>query len=158
MNPKLCCGGEFLIEFYRSPDVLTTIKRPFFLQSVQAGFPSPARDDVEWKDMDLNELLVERPSSTFFFRTAGNSMIGAGILDKSILIVDRSIKPRDGMIVLAVLYGEYTVKYYREIDCKVYLMPANDAFPNIEIRQEMDFSVWGVVTGAVNQLIRHRKK
>ncbi len=81
---------------------------PCFLESVPAGFPSPAEDHIE-KTLDLNEFLVRHPQATFFVRVSGDSMAGAGIHDKDILVVDRSIEPAHGKIVIAVLDGELTI-------------------------------------------------
>ncbi|MBT7942156.1 MAG: translesion error-prone DNA polymerase V autoproteolytic subunit, partial [Alphaproteobacteria bacterium] len=82
---------------------------PFFATAVQAGFPSPADDYMEGA-LDLNEHLIRRPAATFFLRVLGDSMTGAGIHSGDLLIVDRSIHPIDGHIVIAVIDGELTVK------------------------------------------------
>ena len=77
-----------------------------------AGFPSPAEQYLE-PPLDLNELLVKRPAATFFVRVEGDSMIGAGIRDKDLLVVDRSLTPANGDIIIASVDGEFTVKTYR---------------------------------------------
>ena len=80
--------------------------------SVVAGFPSPAEQYLE-PPLDLNELLVKRPAATYFVRVEGDSMIGAGIRDKDLLVVDRSLTPANGDIIIASVDGEFTVKTYR---------------------------------------------
>ena len=84
--------------------------------SVVAGFPSPAEQYLE-PPLDLNELLVKRPAATFFVRVEGDSMIGAGIRDKDLLVVDRSLTPANGDIIIASVDGEFTVKTYRRWHC-----------------------------------------
>lgn len=157
MNPKTF-WEEPSIKFFLPPDVPTKMPLPLILFKVPAGFPSPARDYVEWKELDLNEHLIERPSSTFFFRNEGLSMIGAGIMDNSLLIIDRSVTPEDGMIVLGVLYGDYTLKYFRKINNKIFLEPANPVFPTIEIKEEMNFKVFGVLVHNINTQVPRKKK
>lgn len=117
---------------------------PFF-GSVQAGFPSPAADYIE-DAIDLNELLVKTPSATFFVRVEGESMVNAFIPPKALLIIDRSINPLSGDIIVAVVNGEFTVKRFVKSLNHVYLAPANIKFDSLEITEEMSFQVWGVVT------------
>lgn len=122
---------------------------PLFLNPVQAGFPSPAEDYLERK-LDLNEHLVERPSATFFVRVEGDSMLGAGIHKGDILIVDRSLEPISGRIVIAFLNGEFTVKRLKIDGEKISLLPENPKYPPMEIRPDSDFLVWGVVTYVIH--------
>jgi DNA polymerase V len=116
---------------------------------VAAGFPSPADDYVE-RHLDLNEYLIQNPAATFFVRVSGESMIEAGIHDKDLLVVDRSIDPEPGHVVIAVLDGEMVVKRLRLLGKRLFLMPENSAFPPLEIHEEMEFTVWGVVTYVVH--------
>lgn len=125
--------------------------RPVFLSSVQAGFPSPA-EDYQDKKLDLNELLIKRPSSTFFVRVSGESMRGAGIFDGDLLIVDRSLPATDNKIVIGVVSGEFTVKRIRKTADKLFLLPENPAFKPIEITAEMEFSIWGVVLYTIHKV------
>lgn len=125
--------------------------RPVFLSSVQAGFPSPA-EDYQDKKLDLNELLIKRPSSTFFVRVSGESMRGAGIFDGDLLIVDRSLPASDNKIVIGVVSGEFTVKRIRKTGDKLFLLPENPAFKPIEITAEMEFSIWGVVLYTIHKV------
>jgi DNA polymerase V len=123
---------------------------PFFDVGLAAGFPSPAEDYVE-RPLDLHELLVEHPAATFFVRVEGDSMKGAGMQSGDILIVDRSLAPQSGKIVVALLNGEFTVKRLK-IECqKIYLIPENPLYPAIEATAEMDFQVWGVVTYVIHR-------
>ena len=116
---------------------------------VSAGFPSPAADFME-NGLDLNRLLIDNAVSTFFVRVEGESMIDAGINPDDILIVDRAVPPLNGNIVIAAVDGEMTVKRLRLSGSKVRLVPENPDFDIIEITQEIDFSIWGVVTACVH--------
>lgn len=116
-----------------------------FNNSVPAGFPSPAMDYMEER-IDLNKEYIKHPLSTFIVSSEGLSMINAFIPPKARLIVDRSVTAKNGDIVLAVLNGEWTVKYFIKNDYKCWLRPANSKFPDIEISEEMNMQVWGVVT------------
>lgn len=124
---------------------------PIFLESVSAGFPSPADDYLEGR-LDLNEYLIRNPSATFFLRVTGDSMIDAGIHSGDILIVDRSLTPRSGSIVIAAIDGELVVKRLKIIKNKIFLIPENRQYEPIEIKSEMNFEVWGVVTSVIHSL------
>ena len=126
--------------------------------SVVAGFPSPAEQYLE-PPLDLNELLVKRPAATFFVRVEGDSMIGAGIHDKDLLVVDRSLTPADGDIIIAAVDGEFTVKTYRTRlktgkDGRkhrfVVLEPANPNYPTITPGREL--MTFGKVTAVIHRL------
>ena len=123
----------------------TTMSVPFFDAGIPAGFPSPAAD-YEEESINLLEKLVPRPLSTFFVTTVGDSMQEAFIPEKSILVVDRKLKPKNNSIVVATYNGEFTVKYYAVKEGKCYLVPANKKYKPIEITEEMQMEVWGVVT------------
>lgn len=122
---------------------------PLFTARISAGFPSPADDYIDRK-LDLNEYLIKHPAATFFVRVQGDSMIDAGIHSGDILIVDRALEPADGKIVIAVLYGELTVKRIKKTKTKLSLLPENPAFKPIEITPEMGLEVWGVVTHVIH--------
>ena len=119
-----------------------------FLGYVPAGFPSPASDYME-DGIDLNKELIRRPSSTYFFRATGESMIDAHIPPDAILVVDKAVRPRNNSIVLAVVNGEFTVKYFVQQNGECLLLPANPKFKPLRILEGMDFSVWGVVTSVI---------
>lgn len=124
-------------------------KFPIFGSKVQAGFPSPADDHVESK-LDLNEHLIQHPSATFFVRVTGDSMINAGIHSGDILVVDRSLEPAHGKVVVAAVDGELTVKRLIMQNGKTTLLPENPDFPPIELIPENNVTVWGVVTNVIH--------
>lgn len=117
----------------------------YYPVAVKAGFPSPAADYVEER-IDLNEAFIKHPLSTFLVNCEGDSMKDAFIPPKATLIVDRSINAKNGDIVLAVVNGEFTVKYLKKREEKYWLVPANNKYQPIPITDEMQFQVWGVVT------------
>ncbi|HOQ04188.1 MAG TPA: translesion error-prone DNA polymerase V autoproteolytic subunit [Anaerohalosphaeraceae bacterium] len=124
---------------------------PVFTARIRAGFPSPAADYEENK-LDLNQYLVKNPPATFFVRVSGDSMEGAGIHDGDLLVVDRSLEPRSGNVVIAVVNGELTVKRLRIKRGKPVLEPENSKYPVQEIKKETEFEVWGVVTSVIHPL------
>ena len=113
--------------------------------AVSAGFPSPAGDHLEQR-LDLNEHLILHREATFFMRVEGDSMLGAGIHNGDLLVVDRSLSAANRKIVVAVVDGEFTVKRFVRQGSRVLLVAENDNYKPIEITSEMDFQVWGVVT------------
>jgi DNA polymerase V len=119
---------------------------------VVAGFPSPAEQYHE-TPLDLNELLVKRPAATFFVRVQGDSMIGEGIHDGDILVVDRSLEPGEGWMVIACVDGEFTVKTLRRDKSGIRLEAANPAYPPIRFSGEMQLRVFGVVTAVIHRLV-----
>lgn len=123
---------------------------PLFLNQVPAGFPSPADDYLEDK-IDLQQLLVQNRSSTFFLRVIGDSMRDSNIHDGDILIVDRSKKATEGRVIIGVLDGEFTVKRLVRQKKRLFLQPENPVYPAIEITEGMDFQVWGVVTWCIHK-------
>ncbi|MFZ2148149.1 MAG: translesion error-prone DNA polymerase V autoproteolytic subunit [Sedimentisphaerales bacterium] len=121
-----------------------------FEAEVPAGFPSPAADYEEDK-LDLNRYLIKNPAATFFVRVTGYSMMGAGIYSGDLLVVDRSLEPKDKSVVIAVIDGELTVKRIR-IGKKITLEPENENYPVQQITEDTDFQVWGVVTNVIHAL------
>lgn len=124
---------------------------PFYQDAISAGFPNQATEEVE-DTLDLNELLIRKPAATFFLRVTGNSMINAGIFDGDILIVDRSIAPISGKIVIAAINGELTVKRLFKKGDTVQLVAENDAYHPIEITADTDLHIWGVVINVIHSL------
>lgn len=118
---------------------------------VSAGFPSPAAD-YEDQRLDINDYLVRNPVSTFFFAVEGDSMEGAEIFAGDILVVDKSIRPRHGHIVVAFVDGERLVKRLYNRAGRTALIAENPAYPTLEIRDGMELVVWGVVTGKFKRL------
>lgn len=139
------------IEAIYKPDVSTSRMLPYFEGKVPAGFPSPAAD-YEENQLDLNKHLIKNPVATFFVRVSGDSMTGAGIHDGDLLIVDRSLDPKNKNVVIAVINGELTVKRIRIRKKKVFLEPENENYSTQEISQDSDFQVWGVVTNVIHSL------
>lgn len=117
---------------------------------VQAGFPSPADDYLE-SPLNLHELVVKNPAATFFVRVAGDSMLGARIEPDDILVVDRSLTPASGRIVVAIVNGEFTVKRLKIEGGVMRLQAENPLYPDIEIPEGSDFQVWGIVTYVVHK-------
>jgi DNA polymerase V len=142
---------ETIVESVLWPDRSTKWARPLFLASVSAGFPSPAEDYIEGR-LDLNRHLIKHPAATFFVRVAGDSMIDAGIHPGDILVVDRALEPQDSNVVIAVIDGELTVKRISQRHGKLFLVPDNKAYEPLEILEEMEFEVWGVVTSVIHNL------
>jgi len=124
-------------------------KLPLYGGKVAAGCPAPTDDYIEGM-MDLGEYLINDPSSTFFVRVIGLSMINTGIHPDDILIVDRSLEPRHGKIVIAAVDGELTVKRLYQQQGQIRLMPENDDFEPIEINSEESLHIWGVVTNVIH--------
>jgi len=139
------------VEVIHTPDLSTAVERPVFLARVPGGFPSPADDYLEGK-LDLNQYLIKHPAATFFVRVTGDSMIGAGIHSGDLLIVDRSLEPKDGNVVIASVDGELTVKRLSLRQGKLVLLPDNDKYQPMEVGGETAFEVWGVVTNVIHPL------
>jgi DNA polymerase V len=123
---------------------------PLFYPKAAAGFPSPA-DDFMQEKLSLNTLLIKNPATTFFVNVEGNSMKGAGIFDGDTLIVDRAVEPEESSIVIASVNGELTVKRIERKRGKLYLVPENNNYPPIEISEETDLKIWGVVIYSIHK-------
>ena len=130
------------------------LRLPLAGASVAAGFPSPADDYIE-VGLDLNELLIRHPSSTFFLRVSGDSMVEAGIQDGDLLVVDRSLDARPGQVVVAVLDGAFTLKRLARHQGRLRLEAANSAYPPLELHQCGDVQIWGVAIHVIHSLGRH---
>jgi DNA polymerase V len=126
-----------------------SVALPLFNGKVAAGFPSPADDYVE-KTLDLNELLVKKSAATFFARAQGESMLGAGIHPNDILVVDRSIEPVPGKIVICALNGELVVKRLKRGADQWILASENPFYPDIPLHEELEMVIWGVVTNVIH--------
>ena len=124
---------------------------PLAGERVAAGFPSPADDYVE-VGIDLNEQLIRHPTSTFFLRVSGESMLGAGIHHGDLLVVDRSLDPRPGRVVVAVLDGEFTLKRLTQHQGRLRLEAANPAYPPLELHRCGDVQIWGVAIHVIHPL------
>lgn len=148
MNPE-----TYVSTYSLNPDAIPVAPYPqvFYspvLLGVQAGFPSPAGDYME-TGIDLNEHLIEHPSATFFMRINGESMTGAHIPPGALVVVDRSLKPLHGSIVIAVVDGEFTCKRMEKKGTEVRLVAENPKFAPIVLQEGMHVEVWGVVRAIV---------
>jgi len=141
--PELLIRAGF--ELLHPADLPPSLRLPLFGHKIAAGFPSPADDYVEDR-IDLNQHLIRHKEATFFLRVKGDSMLGAGIHNGDLLVVDRALEPVDGKIVIAVLDGELTVKRLERRAGQVRLMPESPAFAPIVVNNEQDLVIWGVVT------------
>ena len=127
---------------------------PYYLHKAGAGFPSPATDYIE-EDIDLNVHLIKNVPATFIIRVQGKSMVDVGINDGDILVVDRSIEPKNRDIVIAILEGNLTVKRLLfKTNGSVVLKSENTAYKDIKIPESTDLEIWGVVTSAIRQFIK----
>ncbi len=136
---------------YWLPELSSPLRLPLFMTPVPAGDPSSGDDHVE-RYLDISRHLIRNPVATFLVRVTGDSMIGAGIRSGDILVVDRSIEPADGKIVIAVVEGRLTVKRLRIEGEKAVLVPENPDYAEVEIGDGSDVVIWGVVTGVVRSL------
>lgn len=123
---------------------------PLMAGAVAAGFPSPAEPYIE-RGLDLHDHLVRTPAATFFVRVSGESMIGAGILDGDILVMDRSVDPRHGRIVIAAVDGDLTVKRLYRRGRDIRLLAENPRYPAIVIDRPAALRICGVVVGAARR-------
>jgi DNA polymerase V len=129
----------------------TSLSLPIFLSPVQAGFPSPAEDFIDGA-LDLNDL-IEHPAATFIVRVSGQSMTGAGIFDGDLLIVDRSITPRTGQIVVAIQQGDMVVKWLKRRQGTWWLLPDAPDHPEFHATPMVEGSeIWGVVKNVIRNL------
>ena len=117
---------------------------------IKAGFPSPAQDFLDLA-IDLNKELIKHPASTFYGRVKGDSMIDAGIYDGDILIIDKSLDPRDGDMAVCYIDGEFTIKHIKIEKKAIWLIPANEQYQPIKVTEDNDFLIWGIVTYSIKK-------
>ncbi len=141
------------LDFYTA-NLGSVLELPLAEGGIAAGFPSPAQDYIDLK-IDLNKELIANPSSTFYARVKGLSMIDAGISDGDILVIDKSVEPQDGDTAVCFIDGEFTLKFIRIEADAVYLVPANPAFKPIKVTEDNNFCIWGIVTYSIKN---HKKK
>lgn len=120
------------------------------LTPVKAGFPNPA-EDARGIALDLNELVVRHPVSTYYLRVDGDSMVGAHIVAGDIVVVDKSLEPKSGDIVVAAVDGDFTLKHLKRDGKKAWLVAANPDYPPIALHEALDATLWGVVTYVIHQ-------
>lgn len=138
------------VEFFTPSDAIK-LRLPLMGSAVSAGFPSPADDYMEAR-LDLNEHLIKHVAATFFVRVTGDSMLGAGIHDGDLLIVDRSLEAHNKSVVVAVVNGQFTVKRIKKEHGRVWLMPENKNYQPLEMQEGSELEVWGVVTNVIHKL------
>lgn len=133
------------------PDFENTNELPFISGGIKAGFPSPAADFDESK-ISLDNILVKNREATFYAKASGTSMIGAGIDDGDILVIDRSIEPQNNKIAVCLIDGEFTVKRISiEKNC-IYLIPENKNYQPIKVNEENELIIWGIVSYTIKKL------
>jgi len=138
-----------------TPTALKIVKScslPLALCHVEAGFPSPADDYME-EALDLNQHVIKHPSATYFVKASGDSMIGAGIFNGDLLIVDRSLEASSGKVVIAEVDGQLTVKRLLKLNDSFSLQSENSSYPPIELQEGNEVVVWGVVTHVIHDLL-----
>ena len=114
-------------------------------QGISAGFPSPA-DDFKEIRISLDKELVKNKDATFYARVSGDSMVGAGLDDGDLLVIDRALNPENGKIAICFIDGDFTVKRIKKEKNKLYLMPENNKYKSIELKEENELIIWGIVT------------
>jgi len=134
-----------------SPESFKNSGATFVDTGISAGFPSPAEDFKEQR-LSLDKELIKNKEATFFARVSGQSMIGAGLDDSDLLVIDRSLEPENNKIAVCFLDGEFTVKRLRVEKNKVWLQPENSNYPSIPITAENDFVIWGIVTNVIKRV------
>ena len=139
--------------YFSSREVPSTQLIPLTTGTVSAGFPSPAEDYTE-PGIDINKYLIKNPISTFFLRVSGNSMNNAGIYNNDLLIIDRSINPNPGHIVVALLDGEFTLKRLIKEEDNYYLKADKENYPAINLFEYIDIQIWGVAIYSIHELKR----
>ena len=120
-------------------------------QGVSAGFPSPA-DDFKEVRISLDNELVKNKEATFYARVSGDSMIGAGLDDGDLLVINRSLNPENGKIAVCLVDGEFTVKRIKKQKDKLYLIPENKKYRRIEIKEGNELIIWGVVEYVIKKV------
>ena len=120
-------------------------------EGISAGFPSPA-DDFKEPRIRLDRELVKNKEATFYARVSGDSMVGAGLDDGDLLVIDRSLNPENGKIAVCLVDGEFTVKRIKKENNKLYLMPENKKYKPIELKEENELVIWGVVEYVIKKV------
>jgi DNA polymerase V len=142
---------EYLLKDIEDFSVNGGYKIPFFSSKVEAGHPSVAEDHIE-ETLDMNSFLIKNPETTFCVRVSGLSMVEAGIYEGDTLVVDSSLQPKEGKIIIAAIDGMLTVKRLGYINGKPYLLPENANFEPIPILENSELHIWGVVTNILRAL------
>ena len=133
-----------------SIDASQDLPLPYAEEGIKAGFPSPAQDYMDLS-IDLNRELVKHPSSTFYGKVKGDSMVDAQVFDGDILIIDKSLEPTNGDMAVCFVDGEFTLKFIEILADEVLLVPANKQYAPIRVTKENDFIIWGIVTYVIHK-------
>ena len=138
------------LEFY-TPDETQSLDIVLAQTGISAGFPSPA-DDFRDNKISLDRVLVKNKEATFYAKVSGQSMIGAGLDDGDLLVVDKSLEPEHNKIAVCFIDGEFTVKRLQVTKEGVFLLPANPAYEPIQVTEDNNFQIWGIVTHAIKRM------
>ena len=133
------------------PEVHDNTGAIFVDTGISAGFPSPA-DDFKQQRISLDRELIKNKEATFFARVSGQSMVGAGLDDNDLLVVDRSLEPAHNKIAVCFIDGEFTVKRLRVEDDGIWLQPENPDYSPIKVTEENNFVIWGIVTSVIKKV------
>jgi DNA polymerase V len=150
MNIEMLLHKGTSLTFF-TPQVLSNSGAAFFDMGISAGFPSPA-DDFKEQRLSLDKELIKNKEATFFARVSGQSMIGGGLDDNDLLVIDRSLEPAHNKIAVCFLDGEFTVKRLRVEGETVWLQPENPNYKPIKVTEENNFVIWGVVTNVIKKV------
>ena len=120
-------------------------------EGISAGFPSPA-DDFKEIRISLDKELVKNKEATFYAKVSGDSMIGAGLDDGDLLVIDRSLDPENGKIAICLVDGEFTVKRIKKEKNRLYLMPENKKYKPIELKEGNELVIWGIVEYVIKKV------
>ena len=142
---------EVKLHIYK-PDLSTELELPYADGGIKAGFPSPAQDYLT-ESIDLNKTLIRHPETTFYAKVAGDSLTNAGICDMDLAIIDRSLECQNGDYVAAYVDGEFTLKQFKldEANNCAWLIPANEKYDPIQITEDNQFLIWGVITSVIKR-------
>ncbi len=140
--------GELI---FLKPEEGSSMGQLLIEQGISAGFPSPA-DDFKEIRISLDKELVSNEEATFYARVSGNSMEGAGLSDGDLIVIDKSVNPENKKIAVCFLDGEFTVKRIIKKDNKLYLKPENKNYKEIEITNDNELFIWGIVTFVIKKL------
>lgn len=139
------------IDFF-VPSTSKAIQLPLVQEGISAGFPSPANDFLDIS-IDLNKELIKHPSTTFYGRVRGDSMINAGLSDGDLLIIDKSLDPKNDKIAVCFIDGEFTVKRIKIEQNKLWLIAENEKYKPIEVTEDNEFMIWGIVTTVIKNVL-----
>ncbi|WP_298512642.1 LexA family transcriptional regulator [uncultured Kordia sp.] len=137
------------LTFYTS--IQGNIKLQYVEEGISAGFPSPA-DDFKNRRISLDRELIKDENTTYYARVSGESMIGAGLDNNDLLVIDKSIPPKNGKIAVCYVDGEFTVKRLKITKECVYLMPENDNYKPIKVTKDKQLLIWGIVTYVIKKV------